>query len=148
MSQKNNTIDKAAALKYDGKNAPKLVAKGSGVTAKKIIQTAQEHNVHIHNDPMLLEVLSHLELDDEIPKELYLAVAKVIAFAYFLQGKHPNYQSKNNDTYTVNSSLLENENSKQNKTDLNDSNNENASHGTSYDMSSKEDISDDDILKS
>ena len=84
---------KAAALKYDGENAPKLVAKGTGELANKIIDTAKQHDIHIHNDPLLLDVLSRLELGDEIPQQLYLAVAKIIAFAYFLQGKHPDYIS-------------------------------------------------------
>ncbi len=80
---------KAAALKYDGENAPTLVAKGSGKLAQKIIEEAKQHDVHIHNDPLLLEVLAKLDLGDEIPKPLYVAVAKIIAFAYFLQGKYP-----------------------------------------------------------
>ena len=80
---------KAAALKYDGENAPVMVAKGSGELAKQIIEEAKANDVHIHNDPTLIEVLSRLELGDEIPENLYLAVAKIIAFAYFLQGKHP-----------------------------------------------------------
>lgn len=84
-----NELSKAAALQYDGQNAPKLVAKGVGDTAKAIIAQAQAHDIHLHQDPILLEVLSKLELGDEIPNELYLAVAKIIAFAYFLQGKHP-----------------------------------------------------------
>lgn len=89
MSEQQNKPTKAAALKYDGENAPVMVAKGAGELAKQIIAEAESHDVHIHNDPMLIEVLSRLELGDEIPENLYLAVAKIIAFAYFLQGKHP-----------------------------------------------------------
>ena len=89
MKEKTQKNTKATALKYDGENAPKVVAKGCGKVAEEIIAVAEEHNIHIHNDPILLEVLSRLELGDEIPKQLYLAVAKIIAFAYFLQGKHP-----------------------------------------------------------
>jgi len=80
---------KAAALKYDGVNTPKVVAKGEGSVAEEIIKIAQQNQVHIHYDPLLLEVLSRLELNEEIPETLYLAVAKIIAFAYFLQGKCP-----------------------------------------------------------
>jgi flagellar biosynthesis protein len=80
---------KAAALKYDGNNSPQLIAKGEGKIAQEIVAIAEQNNVHIHYDPLLLDVLTRLELGDEIPKELYLAVAKIIAFAYFLQGKHP-----------------------------------------------------------
>jgi len=83
------TITKAAALKYDGKNSPKLIAKGDGELAQQIVSLAEENDVHIHYDPLLLNVLTQLELGDEVPETLYLAVAKIIAFAYYLQGKHP-----------------------------------------------------------
>ncbi len=83
------TKTKAAALKYDGEHTPKVVAKGEGELAEEIIKIAKQNQVHIHYDPLLLEVLSRLELNEEIPETLYLAVAKIIAFAYYLQGKHP-----------------------------------------------------------
>ena len=85
----DSELNRATALKYDGENAPKVVAKGSGKVADEMIALAEAHNIHIHKDPLLLEVLSNLKLGDEIPEQLYLAVAKIIAFAYFLQGKHP-----------------------------------------------------------
>lgn len=107
----NRNQNKAAALKYDGQNAPQLVAKGSGELADKIIELAKKHNIHVHQDPMLLEVLSNLELGDEIPEELYLAVAKIIAFAYFLQGKHPDYHPQNHNNSTASQPLLENSSS-------------------------------------
>lgn len=83
------SIKKAAALKYDGVNTPKLIAKGDGQLAEQILALAAENEVHVHYDPLLLDVLTRLELGDEIPETLYLAVAKIIAFAYYLQGKHP-----------------------------------------------------------
>ena len=89
QTAKSNNRPKAAALKYDGKNSPKLIAKGEGEIAKEIVAIAEQNDVHIHYDPLLLDVLSHLEMGDEIPETLYLAVAKIIAFAYYLQGKHP-----------------------------------------------------------
>ncbi|TQV82894.1 EscU/YscU/HrcU family type III secretion system export apparatus switch protein [Aliikangiella coralliicola] len=97
---------KAAALKYDGENAPKLVAKGTGELARQIIDSAKEHDIHIHNDPLLIDVLGRLELGEEIPRELYLAVAKIIAFAYFLQGKHPEH--KPDQSISIDSRLTEN----------------------------------------
>lgn len=103
---KTETLNKAAALKYDGKNAPTVVAKGIGSVAQKIIDIADENNIHIHNDPLLLEVLSKLELGEEIPEQLYLAVAKIIAFAYFLQGKHPNYSHQKMKAQSEQQSLL------------------------------------------
>jgi len=85
--------EQAAALKYDGTNTPKLIAKGEGEIAREIISIAEQNDVHIHYDPLLLDVLSRLEMGDEIPENLFLAVAKIIAFAYYLQGKHPQKQA-------------------------------------------------------
>ena len=87
MSKLINPPDIAVALHYDGVTAPKVTAKGSGRLANKIIDLAQEHEVPIHSDPALVKVLSNVPLGDEIPRELYVAVAEVIAFAYLLSGK-------------------------------------------------------------
>jgi len=87
-------------------NAPTLVAKGQAELAEKIITEAKAHNVHIHQDPVLLSVLSQLDLGQEIPKQLYLAVAKIIAFAYFLQGKHPDYQTHDGEDKHFSTPLL------------------------------------------
>lgn len=106
MSSDKPSQSKAAALSYDGENAPTIVAKGTDAVAREIIAIAEKHQVHIHNDPILIEVLSRLELGDEIPKELYLAVAKIIAFAYYLQGKHPDNKHRNAEINSV--ELLEN----------------------------------------
>lgn len=77
----------AVALRYDHEagTAPTLVAKGRGLIAEQIIALAQEHQVHIHQSPELLEVLIRLELGEEIPEALYKAIAEVIAFAYNLK---------------------------------------------------------------
>ena len=96
-----STIAKAAALKYDGINTPKLIAKGDGAMAQQIVSLAEENDVHIHYDPLLLNVLTQLELGDEIPETLYLAVAKIIAFAYYLQGKHPDSVIKETPDFGV-----------------------------------------------
>ena len=79
----------AVALRYDGENAPKVSAKGSGDLAQQILDIARQHNVPIQDNPELVKLLSRLELGDEIPRALYLAVAEVIAFAYMLRGKVP-----------------------------------------------------------
>ncbi len=75
---------KAAAIRYRHKkdNAPKVIAKGSGKIAEKIIQIAKEHNIPIQDDPYLIEALSSLDLYEEIPPELYRAVAEVLVFIY------------------------------------------------------------------
>ncbi|MDO9105647.1 MAG: EscU/YscU/HrcU family type III secretion system export apparatus switch protein [Methylovulum sp.] len=84
-----NPPDIAIALNYDGSQAPRVTAKGRGKTAEQIIGLAQEHNIPLHTDVVLVEVLSKVPLGDQIPRELYLAVAEVIAFAYLLSGKRP-----------------------------------------------------------
>ena len=76
--------EKAVALKYDknSSSAPKVTAKGEGVTAKKIIELAKENDIPIQKDENLVELLSKVELDREIPQEMYKAVAEVFAFLY------------------------------------------------------------------
>ena len=81
--------EKAAALKYrHGKdNAPKLIAKGRGKVAEKIIEIARTHGIPIQEDKELVEFLSMLDLYQEIPPELYRAVAEILAFVYSLNKK-------------------------------------------------------------
>ena len=80
---------KAVALKYNKEKdaAPKITAKGSGIIAEKIVETAQAHNVPLYEDKNLVQVLEALELETEIPPELYRAVAEVLAFIYRLNAK-------------------------------------------------------------
>ena len=84
-----DTSPKAVALKYDRKkgNAPKVTATGRGEIAEKIIEIAQAHNVPVYEDKNLVEVLAALDLETEIPPELYRAVAEVLAFIYRLNSK-------------------------------------------------------------
>lgn len=70
----------AVALHYNHADAPKVVAKGRGIVAEKIIEAAREHGVFVKEDPLLSEALGAVELDEEIPVELYLAVAELIGF--------------------------------------------------------------------
>lgn len=79
----------AVALKYDGENAPKVTAKGSHEIAEQIIQLAKNNNIPLTENKELVTLLSTLELGEEIPEMLYLAVAEIIAFAYMLKGKVP-----------------------------------------------------------
>ena len=80
---------KAVALKYDDKKnkAPRVIAKGRGEIAEKIIEVAKAHNVPLYEDKNLVQLLEALELETEIPPELYRAVAEVLAFIYRLNGK-------------------------------------------------------------
>ena len=79
----------AVALKYDGENAPRVTAKGSDELAQQIINIARKHNVPLTENKELVTLLSNLELGEEIPEMLYLAVAEIIAFAYMMKGKVP-----------------------------------------------------------
>lgn len=82
-------LKQAVALSYDGHNAPKIVATGEGLIAEEIIALAKASGVYIHQDPHLSNFLQLLELGEEIPKELYLLIAELIAFVYMLDGKFP-----------------------------------------------------------
>ena len=77
---------KAVALHYDPEKeeAPKVVAKGSGHLADRILEIAREHGIPLHQDPDLVAVLSKLDVDREIPEKLYRAVAEILAFVYRL----------------------------------------------------------------
>jgi flagellar biosynthesis protein len=79
----------AVALKYDGEGAPHISAKGRGAIAEEILALAREHGVPLHEDRALCELLAQIDLGEEIPRELYVAVAEVIAFAYILTGRFP-----------------------------------------------------------
>ena len=83
---KDNRIKKAVALKYDRAkdNAPKVTAKGTGLIAKRIIELAQREGIPISEDPDLVGALVQLDFQEEIPPELYRAVAEILAFAYRL----------------------------------------------------------------
>lgn len=85
---------RAVALEYDGKNAPRVTATGSGAIAQRIIEIARENGVPLREDPDLLTLLAKLELGDEIPRELYVTVAHVISWAYYMTGKTPTNTSR------------------------------------------------------
>jgi len=81
-------VQKAAALKYEkSKGAPRVIAKGKGLSAQKIIEIAKENNLPIRQDEDLVELLSKVELDKEVPENLYKAVAEVFSFIYKMTNK-------------------------------------------------------------
>jgi flagellar biosynthesis protein len=75
---------KAVALRYDREkeNSPRIVAKGKGLIAEKIIEIARQHGVTIYEDKELIEILSRIEMYQVIPAELYQVIAEVLAFVY------------------------------------------------------------------
>ena len=70
----------AVALHYDRAGAPRVVAKGRGAVGAKIIEVAKAHDIPIEENEILAGALSNVELGDEIPAELYKAVAEVLVF--------------------------------------------------------------------
>ena len=75
---------RATALHYEGERAPKVVASGKDLIADRILEIARKAGVPIKKDAALVEALSQLELNQEIPEDLYLAVAETLAWAYSL----------------------------------------------------------------
>lgn len=77
----------AVALEYEGKGAPLVTAKGAGLVAEQILEIAKQHNIPIKEDQQLVELLSQVELNQEIPEVLYEAIAQVLIFAYQINEK-------------------------------------------------------------
>lgn len=84
MSEKMSRLKKAVAMKYDplANTAPVVVAKGQGDLAEKILEKAKESGVPIQEDQSLVEVLSKLDVDQEIPPELFAVVAEILSLVY------------------------------------------------------------------
>ncbi|HBT48214.1 MAG TPA: flagellar biosynthesis [Peptococcaceae bacterium] len=84
--RQEDKVKKAVALQYEEKEdaAPRVLAAGRGPVAERIIETAREAGVPIHQDPDLAEMLSKLSIGMQIPPELYRLVAEVLVFIYSL----------------------------------------------------------------
>lgn len=92
MTRSNNdrrsSRPQAVAITYDEKTAPpRVVAKGYGTLAENIIQTAKNHGLYVHESPELVNLLMQVELDQQIPPELYIAIAELLAWLYQIEGK-------------------------------------------------------------
>lgn len=96
MNERNNPQKnvspqrKAVALKYEAERdlAPKVIAKGRGHVAEHILETAQKNSVPVYQDKTLVNMLMALEIDREIPPELYKAIAEVMAYVYKIDKSH------------------------------------------------------------
>ena len=80
--KKNNPM--AVALRYDGTGAPRITAKGEGSIAQQIIATAQKHGIPLEQNEELTTLLAGVQLNKEIPPSLYMAVAQILAFLYYV----------------------------------------------------------------
>ena len=84
QQQESNLDKKAVALKYDQlkDRAPKVIAKGRGHVAEHILAAAQKNSIPVYQNKALVNMLMALEIDREIPPELYKAIAEVMAYVY------------------------------------------------------------------
>jgi flagellar biosynthesis protein len=89
MKKPHKAAPLAIALRWEGRGAPQVTAKGRGEVAERILALAAEHAVPLREDPVLVEVLSKVDVGREVPPALYHAVAEVIAFAYRLRKLEP-----------------------------------------------------------
>ena len=91
------TRKQAVALGYEpGKdNAPRVLARGLGVIAEQIIALAKKNGIPIHEDTALAAALSNINIDEEIPPELYIVVAEVLAYIYRVQARRDEMQNPN-----------------------------------------------------
>lgn len=85
----NEVLQRAVALQYDieADNAPKVVAKGQGRVAENIIEKGSDADVRVYKDEKLVDSLFGLQINEEIPEELYQAVAEIIFYIYSVDGK-------------------------------------------------------------
>ncbi|MGB5278206.1 MAG: EscU/YscU/HrcU family type III secretion system export apparatus switch protein [Gammaproteobacteria bacterium] len=72
------------ALQYDGAGAPRVTAKGTGLTGEQILALAREHGIPLHENGDLAEALSHIPLGEEIPAKVFAIVAEILAYIYYL----------------------------------------------------------------
>ena len=96
MKNKPNTNKQAVALNYDRQagGAPKVVASGRGEIAQNILAAARRAGVDIVEDPDLLEVLGKVPLGQEIPPQLFQAIAEILAFVYQANNRYAADSSK------------------------------------------------------
>ena len=82
----------AVALKYNAKknDAPYVIAKGEGIIADNIVEKGIEEGINIIEDKVLVDHLVKLEITEEIPEELYTAVAEILSFIYNLDKAREN----------------------------------------------------------
>ena len=94
--KRNKHLKSAVALKYksEADSVPKVIAKGEGLVAERIIELARENQVAIKEDPDLVEILSQVDINKEIPPSVYKVVAELLAFVYKLNNKYQDFPNK------------------------------------------------------
>lgn len=87
-------LKEAVALEYGARKTPVVSARGQDEVAQKIIEEAQKHGIYVAEDPQLLAMLSRVDLESEIPPEMYTAVAVILSWVYWLKGMRPGDEKK------------------------------------------------------
>ena len=88
--RRDESLKSAVALAYSQTDAaPRVVARGRGLVAEKIIARAHEHGVYVHESPELVSLLLQVDLDQRIPPQLYVAVSELLAWIYRLENGQP-----------------------------------------------------------
>ncbi len=84
----------AIALEYGRNKSPRVTAKGQNELARRILEEAQKQGVYVAEDPQLLALLSRLDIGEEIPQDMYTAVAVILSWVYWLKGMRPGDEKK------------------------------------------------------
>lgn len=94
--KKNKNLKSAVALKYHAEEdaVPKVAAKGEGLVAERIIELAKENQIPIKEDPDLVQILSQVDINKEIPPSVYKVVAELLAFVYKLNSQYQGSSGK------------------------------------------------------
>jgi len=90
---------RAVAMEYGKRVAPVMTAKGQGDTADLIIEEAKKQGIHIAEDPQLVALLGQLELNEEIPESLYVAVSVILSWVYWLKGMEPGDEKSTEESW-------------------------------------------------
>jgi len=93
MNDKRYT--QAVALEYGRNKVPTLTAKGDDELARRIVAEAKKQGVYVAEDPRLLAMLSRLDVGQEIPEDMFTAVAVILAWVYWLKGMQPGDEKPN-----------------------------------------------------
>lgn len=92
-----NRQRQAVALEYGLNQVPIVTAKGQAELAESILAEARRQGVYVSEDPQLLALLSRLNVDEEIPPELYTAVSVILSWIYWLKGMRPGDEKDSGD---------------------------------------------------
>jgi flagellar biosynthesis protein len=91
----------ALALEYGRHKTPRVTAKGQDELARRIIEEARRQGIYVAEDPQLLALLSRLDVGDEIPQDMYTAVAVILSWVYWLKGMRPGDEKLNSNPNSI-----------------------------------------------